>query len=305
MRAGELFEIRSGSRRAVVTEQGATLAQVTWDGTDLLARPGDGQGDEDYFAAHGAYGQVLVPWPGRVANGAYEYDGAQYQLPINDAQWHSAIHGLARWLAWQPVERSADQVTLQCRLLADLGYPFPLRFEQCYRWGADSLDISFSAENIGSQTAPFGYGCHPYLHAGGDNVDGDELQVPARSYLEYDGIHPTGRALTVAGSPYDFRSGRPIGADALDVTLCDLDRDEEGRAKVLFRRKNDSLTVTCTYSEPIAFVQLFTGDTLPSARRKGIAVEPYTSAPGAFNNHIGLMHLSPGASLQVHWSLSI
>jgi len=304
MRAGQLFEISNGSRRAVVTEQGATLAQVHWDGADLLARPDDHEDDYDYFASHGGYGQLLVPWPGRVAGGQYEFEGRSYQLPINAVSEACSIHGFARWLAWQPTESAADRVSLQCRELAMQGYPFPLLLEQRYAWEKDHLDISFMVENIGNRTAPFGYGCHPYFSAGAATIDHDSLHVPARSYLEPDGPYPTGKVLPVDGSAYDFRRPRAIGGERLDVTLTDLDRDDEGRAEVAFRTSTGDVSITCKYDEGIDFIQLYTGDTLPAGRRKGVAVEPYTCAPGAFNNGMGLAHLAPKASLKVHWTLS-
>jgi aldose 1-epimerase len=300
MRAGELFEIRSGNRRAVVTEQGASLARVTWDGAELLV-----WNNEDGYAGHGAYGQILVPFPGRVTQGRYEYEGERYQLPITDYGGMNAIHGWARWMAWQLVQRSADSVTLSCHHLASPGYPFPLELEQSYAWRGDGLEVSFQAKNVGGLTAPFGYGCHPYFTVGSVMVDDDVLHVPANDYLEVvDGLQPTGKSLPVDGSPFDFRQPRAVGAVHLDVTLTDLDRDEEGKVVVRFSSPTGGTAITLKYDEAIRFLQLYSGDTLPDGRRRGLAVEPYTCAPDAFNNGLGLAHLAPGGSLQTRWALT-
>ena len=113
MRAGELFEIADGNRRAVVTEQGATLFRAQWEGKELLDTL-----EEDGYASHGCYGQHLMPWPGRVPKGLYEYEGERYQLPITDHVKDAAIHGWTRWATWHVTEHGQDNITLGCRVLA-------------------------------------------------------------------------------------------------------------------------------------------------------------------------------------------
>jgi len=128
MRAGELFEIADGNRRAVVTEQGATLFRAQWEGKELLDTV-----EEDGYASHGCYGQHLMPWPGRVPKGLYEYEGERYQLPITDHVKDAAIHGWTRWATWHVTEHGQDNITLGCRVLAQPGYPFPFEYELSYR----------------------------------------------------------------------------------------------------------------------------------------------------------------------------
>ena len=60
---------------AIVTEQGATLHRVIWAGTDLLNIASD-----DGYAVHGGYGQLLAPWPGRIRNAVYDFDGEHFEL---------------------------------------------------------------------------------------------------------------------------------------------------------------------------------------------------------------------------------
>lgn len=300
MRAGQLFEISNGNRHAVVTEEGATLAQVVWEGVDLLV-----QAAEDGYAGEPSNGQVLAPWPGRVAGGSYEFEGQRQQLPINDLFRRSAIHGFARWLAWQPKDHGPDRLTLACRHLARPGYPFPLELEQSYAWLNEGLEICLTATNIGRGTAPFGCGYHPYFTLGSPTVDDDLLHVPANLYLETDqDLRPTGPKLPVDGTAWDFRQLRPVGPGQIDITLTDAVRDDEGRIVVTFASGAGDMTVKSAYDEPIEFIQVYTGDNLPTGSRQGLAIEPYTCAPDAFNNGFGLAHLEPGGSLRVRWVLS-
>jgi aldose 1-epimerase len=300
MRAGQLFEIGRGNRRAVVTEQGATLFRVQWEGRELLDIA-----EEDGYASHGCYGQHLMPWPGRVPKGLYEYEGEHYQLPITDHVKGAAIHGWTRWAAWHVAEHGRDHITLGCRMLAMPGYPFPFEYEVSYRWLDDGLEISTLARNIGRSSAPFGYGAHPYFTLGSPRVDDGILQVPASHYFEPgDDLVPTGPPVPVDGTEFDFRQGKAISGAVLDVTLTGLTRDDQGRAALSFRSADGSKRISLHFYDPLGYVQLFTGDTLPARRRQGLAIEPNTCAPNAFNNDLGLVHVAPGASVRLRWTLS-
>lgn len=299
-RAGELFEIKKGDREAIVAEQGANLFKARWAGTDLLDTVND-----DGYTSGGSHGAVLMPWPGRIWKGSYQWDGRNYQLPINEVAEQSAIHGITRWLTWEVSEHVANSVTLSCRMLAMPGYPFPLQLEQSYRLEDNALEVSVTATNIGAQAAPFGYGAHPYFTTGTPTVDESVLHLGAASYFETDrDLRPKVPPLPVGGTPFDFREPTPVGPTKLDVTLTDLARDGQGRATANFRSPDGAISITCKYDEPIKYLQVFSGDTLTSHRREGLAIEPYSCAPDAFNNGLGLVRLAPGESTKLHWSIS-
>ena len=62
-------------------------------------------------------------------------------------------------------EHGAGAVTLSYKLLALPGYPFSLAIEQSYAWQESRLESCTTATNIGTRTAPFGFG-PPLLHCG-------------------------------------------------------------------------------------------------------------------------------------------
>ena len=41
-----------------------------------------------------------MPWPNRLEDGAYEFDGRTHQLPLTEPERRNAIHGLVREEAW-------------------------------------------------------------------------------------------------------------------------------------------------------------------------------------------------------------
>ena len=87
---GEQFEISAGGYRAVVTEGGATLRLLEHDGRAVV----DGFA-EDAMPAVGR-GQLLMPWPNRIRDGAYSFEGRSLQLGLTEASLGNASHGLVR-----------------------------------------------------------------------------------------------------------------------------------------------------------------------------------------------------------------
>lgn len=301
MRAGQLIEISSGGRRAIITEQGATLFRLLWDDVEVLDTAA-----EDGYAGAGCHGQLLMPWPGRVRDGTYVFEGQTYELSVNDRSHRAAIHGWARWDAWQVKEHRGDRLTMGLRILATPGYPFALDVEQIYAWRRDGLECITTVKNLSDDTAPFGFGAHPYFTLGAPTIDSGVLQLPASQYFRAEeDLTPKLPALTVEGTEFDFRQPKPVGNAILDVTFTGLQRDGEGNAVSKFSAPDGSRTITLKFGEQIDFIQVFSGDTLSEGRRAGLAIEPYTSAPDAFNNGLGLVRLAPGASVRMAWSVSV
>ena len=286
--SGEQFEITFGELRAVVTEVGATLREFAAGGRQLL----DGFPESEMCS--GGRGQVLMPWPNRIRDGAYGFGGRRLQLPLSEAERHNASHGLARWSSWRAIEQAPERVRLALTLHPQPGYPFLLELGAEYSLSADGIRVRLSARNDGVSPAPFGVGSHPYLKPMADTIDTAVLRVPARTYLELDErLIPTGRRLPVEGTPFDFRTARPIGETVLDTCFADLD---EAVVEL------DGLRLS--WDDPHRYVQLFSGDTLSAdRRRRGLAVEPMSCPANAFNSGEGLVVLRPGETWSGSWSL--
>jgi aldose 1-epimerase len=115
---------------------------------------------------------------------------------------------------------------------------------------------------------------------------------------------PSGRE-AVGGGEYDFSSPRVIGEQPIDDAFTDLARDDSGRA-VCRLTAPDGAAAELWVDENYPFMELFTGDTLrPSRRRTGLAVEPMTCAPNAFQTGDGLIRLEPGQTHASHWGVRL
>jgi galactose mutarotase-like enzyme len=224
--SGAQHEIRHGDQVAVVTEVGATLRRYDVDGRPVL------DGFDAGAMADGGRGQVLAPWPNRVRDGRWTWDGRELQLALSEPAKQNAAHGLVRWAGWTLADRSDDRVELATTLWPSPGYPFLLELSASYGLADDGLSVRLQARNAGAHPAPYGVGQHPYLTVGTDHVDGTVLTVPARTRLLTDERgNPVGRE-SVDGSPYDFLAGREIGDLVLDTPYTDLVRGDDGRVRV-------------------------------------------------------------------------
>jgi aldose 1-epimerase len=290
--SGLQVEIATGDQRAWLTEVGAGLRRYVVAGRDVL----DGYA-EDAMASSGR-GQLLLPWPNRIADGRYRFGGRDLQLPLTEPKTHTAIHGLARWAAWEVREQEDDRVRFGLRLHPQPGYPFTVDLGAEYALGTDGLAVTLTGTNAGAEPCPFGAGAHPYLRpAAGPTVDASTLRSPAATRLENDdrGI-PTGR-VAVEGTPYDFRAPHPLGDLRLDTAFTDLERDADGRARV--RLDDTELWLGAGFDH----LMLFTGDPLPNVARRSLAVEPMTCAPNAFQSGDGLLELAPGETFSASFGI--
>ncbi len=283
----------------MVTEVGGGLRSYTVSEQPIL----DGFAPDEM--ARGGRGQVLAPWPNRLAGGRYRLGEEEHQVPLDEPGRGNANHGLVRWSAWTTLEHEADRVVVAHRQHARPGYPFVLDLAVEYRLADDGLRVSTTATNRGTGPLPFGLGFHPYLTVGTGTVDEAFLHLPAATRLETDdrGI-PTGTRRDVAGTPFDFRRPRLVGDLRLDTVFGDLDEDHDGRHRVVLASPDASSSLNVWMDRSFAYVMVFTGDTLaPARRRRGLAVEPMTCAPDAFNNHLGLGVLAPGATAHSTWGI--
>ena len=297
---GTQYEIAAGGYRAVATELGAGLRELHCDGRPLIT------GYQPNALPPGAAGQLLVPWPNRVDDGRYAVAGTEYQLDLSEPKTGNAIHGLGRWVPWQAMRHEAHEVLLRHVLLGRTGYPCCLEMDVAYNLSAEAgLTVSVTATNVGTHAAPYGTGSHPYLTTGAATVDDCELTLPVAQWQPADrrGI-PVGPPQDVAGSTFDFRKARTVGAARLDHAFTGLDRDEQGRACA--RLASGGTEVALWAGPGYRWLQVFTGDTLDDAhRRRAIAIEPMTCPPNAFVTGTDLIMLDSGDSVTHTWGIQV
>jgi len=273
-------------RRYLLVDEGGREMDIVW-GYSGGSRKRGGQGD------------VLIPFPGRISNGQYSFDGRPFQLECNDKEGPNAIHGFVRNLPWLVREALAHRVTcevqLEAQTYANRGYPFSLMVQVSYELDARGLSCAFAVTNVGRQVAPMGVGFHPYFTVGTSLIDEAEAQIPGTGYLEFnERLAPTGSIMDVAGTPWDYRQFRAVGQQRFNHCYVHLERDAAGTATASLRHAANGRAIDIMMDSAFSAVVVYTGDAIVDAPRAALAIEPMTCATDAFNHpEWGLKRLEP------------
>jgi aldose 1-epimerase len=294
--SGAQYGITHGDQRATVVEVGAAVREYASGEREIF------QSYPEHDVSWGFHASVLVPWPNRLRDGQYEFDGASYQVSLTEPALRNALHGLAAWLPWTLVEHDAARVTLRCRLMPSPGYPFHLDTLVRYELGEQGLVVTTASTNVGDKPCPYALGFHPYISTGVDTLlDGCTLQMDAeRRLLLDDRMIPIGDE-PVAGTAYDFRTATPLAGVVLDDAFAGVLADEDGVSRVRVGSA-DGHTVELWADSQFGYWQVYSGEHLPAhLKGRSLAVEPMTAAPNAFQSGAGLRRLEPGESVTTRW----
>lgn len=171
------------------------------------------RGDSPYFGALiGRYGN-------RIAGGRFTLDGHGYELPVNNGKNH--LHGGAPGfdrVPWDARIEGGELVLAYRSADGEQGYPGTLDATVRYSLSEDNeIVVRFCA--VTDRATPVNLTQHSYFNlAGRGDILAHELTLDADAFVAIDAdLIPTGSLAPVAGTPFDFRSPRPIGA-AIDET---------------------------------------------------------------------------------------
>ena len=161
-------------------------------------------------------GATLGRYAGRIAAGRFTLDGKPYQLPVNNGpnHLHGGVVGFDK-VTWQ-AERIPRGVRFTYRSPdGDEGYPGNLEASVTYSLTEENaLVIDYQATT--DRATPVNFSNHSYFNLAGEGAEtvlDHQLMVRADAILEIDEFSiPTGRFIPVAGTAFDFRSTRRIGA---------------------------------------------------------------------------------------------
>jgi len=130
------------------------------------------------------------------------------------------------------------------------------------------------------------------------------LQVPASSMLRSDENGIPVAVDPVDGTEYDFRRPRAIGGAVIDHAFTDLQRDEDGIARVHLRDAEGMSRLSLWVDAGYPYLMVFTGDPLPDVNRRSLAVEPMSCPPNALRTGEALVRLEPGQTVTSDWGIT-
>ncbi|MDN3480341.1 aldose-1-epimerase [Arthrobacter sp. APC 3897] len=293
---GRIISLEAGPYTAGIATVGAGIQSLTHSARSLVL-----PFDPDKVP-HAYAGKTLAPWPNRIDGGRYVFRGRSYEVPVNEASTGTALHGLVVWDEWQVVSESAESAVLANTLHGQPGYPHQLMLEAEFSLTADTgLTVTIRATNAGSTAAPYGVSSHPYLTAGDKAVDDCEVSFTAAQVLMTDDRLLPLELKETAGSEFDFSRPRVLGGMSLDHAFTGL--PDDGWQVTLRDPATGAATVLSVPAGPegSAWLQVYSGEELG---RRGMAVEPMTCPPDAFNTGTDLIVLEPGDEHRFSYSIS-
>ena len=296
-RSGRQLSIAAHGYEARIASIGATLRMLQHDGRDLVV-PFDADEVRPNYR-----GATLAPWPNRVVDGTYAFAGVEHQLALTEPARSHALHGLVAWEEFADRVVEPDRVVLGAVIEPQSGYPFRVDVEVEFRLDERGLTQTITGRNIGADAAPWGTGPHPYLTAGDGTVDDWTLALPASEVLTVtdDRLSPIAVHPVTDHPEWDFRTARAIGDVFIDHAFTSL----AGADDVVEVRLTDAAGrgVALSWGAECPWVQVHTAD-LPgeASSRIGLAVEPMTCPPDAFNSGVDLVVLAPGESRAASWT---
>ncbi|WP_449385525.1 aldose 1-epimerase family protein [Cellulomonas soli] len=289
-----------GAHRAVIAEVGASIRTYSVDGRDVVL-PFD-----ESTLAPAFSGAVLAPWPNRLRDGLYRYEGTTYEVPLTEHDRQTALHGLVAYARFTPAADAAPtatSLTLEHELVPTPGYPWALRVRATYTLNDAGLRVHVATTNLSEATAPYGIGFHPWLSPGAASVDECTLRVDAVRHVTVDErLLPTGTE-PVAGI-FDLREATPLRGIALDDAWVDVTRDGDGLSWIVLASP-DGRAAALWSDASMDTWQVCTGDGIPRIERRGVAAEPMSCVADAFRTGDRLVHLAPAATHEVTWGLAL
>ena len=141
-----LITIKNDKIEVAIDTMGAQLMSIKSDGCEYLW-----QGDPAYWSNRAPN---LFPYIARLTEGSYTYHGERYSMPN---------HGFAskQEFSAEFSDDSCAVFTLESHEETKKMYPFDFVFRVIYALRENSLDITYSVENKGSECMYFAVGGHP------------------------------------------------------------------------------------------------------------------------------------------------
>ena len=254
---------------------------------------------EDYINAVDKpyFGAVVGRYGNRIAGGTFTLDGETYTLLKNNGENH--LHGGA--IGFDKVVWTTDQYvagkSLSLSYLAkdkEEGYPGNLKVHVTYTL-LDDNSLVMDYEATTDKATPINVTQHTYFNLKGEGkgtILDHELMLNAKKFTPVDeGMIPTGELPSVAGTPFDFTTAKPIGRDVgLDDQQLTFGLGYDHNWVLDKDGNDDALTLAATVYEPTTGrvltvrttepgIQFYGGNFL-DGRLKGKSGKPYVYRGG-------------------------
>jgi aldose 1-epimerase len=302
----KLINTNTGEYVGIIPDYGAALNSLVLRKGDRLYDLIDGSNTYEELMEDGTNmckGMVLFPFPNRITDGKYTFEGVEHQLDVHANHFNNAIHGLVVKSKFKVRKFEADDNMASLEIFYDetgqsKGYPFKSRLSIIFTLTDRSeLVCKCIVESKDDKNLPVGVGWHPYFKAL-DKVDALELKISSDKIFEVDGeMIPTEKFLTDT----TFNSSKFIADKQMDTCYVLPEKTGVSTVEITDTKNNAVLKIWQeTGKDKYNFSQFY----IPKGRNS-IAVEPMTCAANAFNNGIGLTVLKPGEKTEFDFGVKL
>ena len=274
-RETDLYVLRNarGNEVAITNYGGAIVAIMVPDRDGNLANVIQGHDNiQDVISSPEPYLSTLIGRYGnRIARGRFQLNGKEYRIAVNNGP--NALHGGKKGFnakVWDAVQVNDHAVVLKYTSpYGEEGFTGEVEVWVAYSFtDDDELVIKYSAKT--NKKTVINLTSHGFFSLAGvadptPSVENLECQINADFYLPIDETSiPTGEILKVAGTPFDFRTPKPVGQD--------INADDEqirigagyDHCFVLNKKEEGELSFAARIREP----------------ERGRTMEVYTTEPG-------------------------
>lgn len=239
---------------------------------------------------------LLAPFPGRIANAVFEWDGKRYEMEDTSGAGH-AIHGFAPRNPWRITEQTPESVTAEFRPTLDAPsavdqWPGDYVMTATYSVVGSRLTFDLRVTNPGDKPLPFGFGTHAYFRlplAESADPEATIVRASVDGLWESENMIPTGEVTPVTSDdPLCF--GAPLGGREFDTPY----RFAPGATTTELVDPASGRRVRQTFDDSMKCCVIYT-----PGHREAICLEPYTNVPNPFNLEAegvetGLRIIEPG-----------
>lgn len=247
-------------------------------------------------------GVFLFPFPNRLKDGKWKYNGQTLQFPINEKARNNALHGFLFDAKFEIEETSASvemaSVLLRYRPKSiPKYYPFDYQMEIEYiLTEGQGLAVKTKVQNINKIDLPYGLGFHPYFKTG-SSINDLIFQMADVKSLDVDS------QMIPNGAKTNFRlfdNPQIIGETSLD-TCFEILKPDIFKVHILDTEKKLKFTVWQESGiDGLGYLQIYT-----PPHRKSIAIEPMTSKANALQDQSPDLQILEAGNAQTYlWGIS-
>ncbi|WOG88334.1 hypothetical protein DCAR_0207569 [Daucus carota subsp. sativus] len=277
-----VYEVKRGNFSAKFTNWGATLISLLVpDRYGNMADVALGyQSVYEYTNDTSYFGSIVGRVANRIGGAQFTIDGIHYKLKPNEKNnmLHGGVIGFSDVL-WKVTKHESDRISFSYHSCdGEEGFPGDLEVSVSYAIVAPYvLSIRMRAKSLNKAT-PVNLAQHTYWNIGGHNsgdVLSDVIQIYGSQYTPTDdNLIPTGKLVSVKGTPYDFLEPQTIGsriAQLLPLRGYDMNYVLDGgkKMKLAARVYNEKSGRVMELSTNVPGLQFYTANYVQNVTGKG------------------------------------